>query len=157
MPHDFPGHDDCQPWRPMNKKDLESAYRATDYRIFGPRGPFVISIGENSPEFSDILNLPDGSCWAVITASNPRSEPWTDAENDERLQDLEVNVAAQGYRFLKGEGVSRHGNWPPEKSLLILGIDEDSSMELAIRYGQNAFVHGRIGEETRLVWTTVSQ
>jgi hypothetical protein len=137
----------------VNKYDLESAYRATEYRVFGSRETFVISIGERSKELLDILDRMKSSSWSFIAASNPRSQQISDAENDERLQNLEVNVMALGYRFLKGEGVSRHGDWPPEKSLLILGIDEESSMELAIQYGQNAFVFGRTNEEARLVWT----
>lgn len=118
-------------------RDLEAAYRATDYRA----GEYLIRIGE--------VPLIDADSWAFVTACNPRSERLPDAENARRMAQLE---AAVEFPFLPGEGTARDGSWPPEPSLLILGIDEATACELGRRFKQAAIVFGRRGEAARLVW-----
>jgi hypothetical protein len=125
---------------------LDAAYRATDYRVEdAPGGPFVVRIG-------DVCAEVDGE-WAFVTACNPGSVRLSDDENGRRMADLEAQVRKRGWRYHHGHGVGRDGNWPPEPSLLVVGIAETEALELAERFGQNAIVVGRGGEAARLAWT----
>jgi hypothetical protein len=128
-----------------SRDDLEAAYRATDYRVDdAPGGPFVIRIGERCDRLADVD-------WAFVTACNPRSQRLSDEQNARRMTELETVVGGR-WLFYPGHGAGRDGRWPPEPSLLIVGIVESDAVELARRFGQNAFVAGRAGEPARLVW-----
>jgi hypothetical protein len=130
-----------------NPRDqLEAAYRATDYRVEDiPGGPLVICIDERCDQ------LPAAE-WAFVTACNPRSVCLSEEDNARRTAELEAAVGELGRIYFHGHGVGRNGTWPPEPSLLILGIAEPDAVELAKRFGQNAIVAGRPGEPARLVW-----
>jgi Protein of unknown function (DUF3293) len=135
---------------PMNgtREQLEAAYRATDYRVEDiPGGPLVIRIDERCDQ------LPAAE-WAFVTACNPRSVCLSDEENAGRTAELEAAVREGGRVFYRGHGVGRNGTWPPEPSLLIVGIAEPDAVELAKRFGQHAIVAGRPGEPARLVWVS---
>lgn len=49
-------------------------------------------------------------------------------------------MRAAGWRTIAGHGQGDDGTWPPEPSLLVLGIDEASARALMVRYRQNAVV-----------------
>ena len=132
---------------------IESAYRATDYRVDdSPAGGFIIRVGELSPEADRLLTLHHRTEWAFVTACNPRSERRPDEENVRRMSELAGMLRAGGWAYYTGAGVGRDGTWPPEPSFLVVGISEAEARDLAGRFGQNATVAGRIGEPARLVW-----
>jgi hypothetical protein len=60
-------------------------------------------------------------------------------------------VQANGFQFFLGWGVGEEGNWPPEESILIVGIDRKSAVEIASRHGQLAVVFARYGEPVELL------
>lgn len=131
---------------PLDRDALEAAYLGTDYRVEDfPTGPFTIRIGEPIAALSAFD-------WAFVTACNPRSVLLSDEENARRMADFEKSVQHNGWRFYHGQGVSRDRRWPPEPSLLVVGINESEAVELAKAFGQNAIVAGRPGEPARLVW-----
>ncbi|HJZ58178.1 MAG TPA: DUF3293 domain-containing protein [Gemmataceae bacterium] len=132
----------------MPDPSLEAAYLTTDYRVEdAPGGPFVIRIGEVSRELA-------GLEWAFVTACNPGSGRLPDAENAHRMAQLEAAMREGGWRYYHGAGVGRGGQWPPEPSLLIIGIREPEAIELARQFGQNAIVAGRAVGAARLVWVS---
>ena len=137
----------------MNHSELATAYHETDYRVDGPGEPFIIRIGEISQPLERLLESNKVRSWAFITACNPNSQKKSDEENAEKMQRLKAEVTAASYSVFHGEGIGRRGDWPPEPNLLILAIDEPTALELARRFGQNAFVFGAIGQMARLVWT----
>ncbi|MBO0699096.1 MAG: DUF3293 domain-containing protein [Zavarzinella sp.] len=129
-----------------SRDELEAAYWATDYRVDdAPGGPFVIRIGECCDRLA-------GAEWAFVTACNPRSVCLSDEENARRTAELDAAVGERGWTVYRGHGVGRDGTWPPEPSLLIVGIAEADALGLAKRFGQNAIVAGRAGGPARLVW-----
>ena len=65
---------------------------------------------------------------------------------------------ATGLPTFNGEGAPNPtgpdwpADWPPETSLLVLGLPEPAAADLARRYEQNAILHGALGGPARLVW-----
>ncbi len=73
-------------------------------------------------------------------------------KSPERATEQHAARNTEPVRVLPGAGVGTGGDWPPEPSLLILGIREEDALHLARRFGQNAIVAGTLGEPARLVW-----
>ena len=91
--------------------------------------------------------------WAFITACNPRSAPLDEDANAERMMQLEMLVRGRGLACFQGEGQADDGDWPPEPSLLVLGISDADAVSIARAFEQYAIVSGSRGGEARLVWT----
>jgi hypothetical protein len=137
--------------------NLEAAYRNTDYWVDdAPDEPFAIRIGEPSLELAVILTAAGEFEWAFVTACNPGSVQFAERDNQQRMWKLEEAVRSGGWFVYHGHGVGRDSEWPPEPSLLILGISETEALDLAQTFGQNAIVAGRLGEPARLVWAAGS-
>jgi hypothetical protein len=131
----------------MTDHPLREAYEGTDYRV-GDR--FTIRCGALSAPLDALLNDHRHDHWAYITACNPGSLPLDDAENRRRMADLARRLACLGLPMLAGEGVGDGDDWPPEPSLLVLGIGQKAAVELGRELGQVAIVIGRLGEPARL-------
>ena len=130
---------------------LFDAYRRTRFWVNGPEGRFFLRHGSPSPQLDRLLASAGVTAWAYVTACNPGSIPLTAGENDERMQRLEADVVAAAYAFWPGEGVGAVGDWPPEPSLLILGIEEEAARELGRVHGQKAILAGCAGEPARIL------
>jgi hypothetical protein len=128
-------------------EQLEAAYHATTYRVFAP--PIEIRTGAVHDALDQLLEQHNTVEWAFISAWNPMSVEQSATENDIAHQQLLAAVAA--FPHFEGAGVGDDGRWPPERSLLILGIGLAEAVELGRRFRQHAVVCGRIGEEARLV------
>lgn len=87
---------------------------------------------------------------AFVTASNPGSVPLPDDENARRYAALLSAVA--GRPHFTGEGVGDAGDWPPEASVLVLGVTEAEAAALSRRFGQAAWVWYRVGGLAELRW-----
>ena len=124
----------------------EAAFRQTTYRAFTPEGSIDIRIGETP------VDLPVER-WAFITAFNPLPQQLTDVQNQARHQELVGVLEEAGLSFYPGEGRGDSGSWPPERSVLILGISRQDALTLAVRFGQVAFVYGESSSPSELVWT----
>jgi hypothetical protein len=132
---------------------LDAAYRNTDYWVADALvGPFAIRIGEVTIELEELLYETVEVEWTYLTACNPGSRRLASDENARRSSELAAMVRERGWRYFHGESVGCNGDWPPESSLLVLGVHEGKAIKLARRFGQNAVVVGRIGEAARLVW-----
>jgi hypothetical protein len=121
------------------------AYHQTSFFADTPRGRIRLRIREKSAELEAILFAEGAREWAYVTACNPGSRPLSHRENVRRQEALEREVSGRGLVFLRGEGVGDDGQWPPEPSLLILGIARDQAVDLGGRFGQKAIVFGETG------------
>lgn len=130
---------------------LKKAYETTDYRV---GDVFTIRCGETTPPLDDLLSAGGHDSWAFLTAWNPGSIRHDDADNRRRMIDLSARIALLGLATLEGEGVGTEGEWPPEPSLLVLGLGVPEALALGREYGQVAIVVGRRGEPARLVFCT---
>lgn len=109
-------------------------------------------MGEPCARLDALLAAHGEHCWAYVTACNPRSQSLPDADNAARHADLLAQVQAAGHVFYPGRGMPDSGDWKPEESLLILGLDQDAALRLGARFGQNAVVVGSAGGRAELRW-----
>lgn len=135
-----------------HRRALETSYRSTTYFVDHPGGAFGIRLGEPCARLDALLAAHGTSCWAYVTACNPHSQRLPDADNAVRHADLLARVQAAGHVFYLGRGTPDGGNWKPEQSLLILGLDEAAALRLGAHFGQNAVVVGRAGGCAELGW-----
>jgi hypothetical protein len=130
---------------------LEEAFLSTSYWVEEVKRPFKIRVGKSNPQLESLLTKYGVTSWAYITAFNPRSIPLTCEENERRHVELLNTTQSLGCRTLSGHGVGDDGVWPPEKSLLILGIDRNRACELGRHFGQNAIIVGERGTTPELL------
>lgn len=130
---------------------LKAAYLRTSYRVEEVEQPFRIRVGESNPQLENLLATYAATSWAYITAFNPRSQPLPLEENERRHAELLHAAQSLGYRTFGGRGVGDDGDWPPEKSLLILDIDRRTASELGRDFGQNAIIIGERGGLPKLL------
>jgi hypothetical protein len=134
------------------REALEAAYRATSYLADGPLGRFAIRIGQPSPEADVLLDQHRVETWAFVTACNPGSEAQLSEVNEQRHLAL-VAAVKDHFPSVPGEGRGDGGDWPAERSLLLLGIRREEAVQLARQFGQLALVFGQRGGAAELVWT----
>lgn len=126
----------------MHPKDFRSAYLETVYTVDGISWVF-------SPVDAG-LELYDGKRFALITAANPRSEAWQQADNDQRNNDLQLEITAKGWAFEASIGSSPSGDWR-ERGFLIWDAPLDRVVGIGRKFGQNAICYGEAGR-VALVW-----
>jgi len=71
---------------------------------------------------------------AFLTAWNPYSHHTGDDENIAAQEQLVQDLSAVSVAILSGEGVDPTGTWPPEPSLLAMGITREQAVSLARKY-----------------------
>lgn len=119
--------------------DQLAAFHATHYRVDGPNGPFVLRIGEHSPELQRCHESYNATSSAYLTAWNPLGEivpPETNAQNQQALQ---RDLAGPGVPVLSGEGRDPESGWT-EQSLLAIGLSREHAVALGNRYRQLAIL-----------------
>ena len=118
---------------------LIAAYNGTAYRVLA-NPPFTMRIGERCDELAEVLGQHGVRTAAFLTAYNPYSRPTAANPNEDAQRRLLSELAASGYAYLPGEGVGDDPSWPPEPSVLAMGLTRAKAKELGRRFGQNAFV-----------------
>jgi hypothetical protein len=136
----------------MDRTELERAYRATTYVVDHSDGAIALRIGEPCPRLDALLAEKGVSHWAFVTAWNPGSEKISNKNNKLRNVALRAAVTVAGHAVFDGRGVPDRGDWAPEESLLVLGIDAAAATALGRRHGQRAIVSGRAGGCAELHW-----
>ena len=134
-----------------SSQNLFDSYRRTSFFADIPHR-ICIRVGEENTDLEALLKDKSVRSWAYLTAFNPGgSDPLPLEENERRQYELE-QIVAKTYRLLyRGEGIGDGGDWPPEASVLVLGIGREEAVELAERFGQRAIVFGKVGEPAELV------
>lgn len=135
----------------MRTRALESAFRATTYRVNTPDGTFALRIGIPNPEFDDFLSRMEVSDWAVITACNPGGARH-DHVNAQRQDRLRNRLRALGWSNYPTNALADDGQWPAEPGFLLMQVRENEVSPLAAEFDQLALVCGDRGAAPRLVW-----
>jgi hypothetical protein len=117
---------------------LRDSYSKAEYHVHG-QNPFVMQIGHFCPELSELHDRTNSECSMFITAYNPLSVPHTlqanEAAHAELLRDLALDYV------IEGVGKAPDGNWPEEKSVLVLKMEyPDIGYDLCRKHRQHAFV-----------------
>lgn len=136
----------------MKTSELETAYRATCYRVFLPGGQCDLRIGQANPVLKAWLETAGVESFAIITAFNPGSALAASEQNAERQAQLECDLLEGNYEPYAGENVPDGPEWPSEESCFVADIACDDACALAEEYGQNAIVYGGADAVPRLVW-----
>jgi hypothetical protein len=139
----------------VDRSAVHEAYRRTSYVASVGTQKLELRIGASTPALDALLRARGVSCWAFVSASNPHATRLSDAENAARFAALVRAVESGGFAYFPGQGVGDDGSWPPEESLLVLGMSEAAAVALARRFAQEAIVVGRSGAAARLVLCAV--
>jgi hypothetical protein len=127
----------------MTKSDVDplivQAYKETDYCVFGDK-EFILKIGHLNSDLLEAHNQHSVECSAFITAWNPYSQDFDDAQNSKLNVDLAAELTTRGLNFIDGIGQHPSGAWPGEKSFLIFGLSLESAKSLGDRYKQNGLI-----------------
>lgn len=115
------------------------AFHETHYAVDGDP-PFALRIGERSDALAALHAVRGVACSAYVTACNPRCVDLGAAANAPRMAALRDELRAGGWQWLEGHGRHPTNGWPPEPSLLVLGLPLAAARDLAARHGQDAFV-----------------
>lgn len=135
------------------RRTLDEAYRNARYRVDDGGTAFDMIIGEPCAPLRTLLSRRGVQGAAFLTAFNPASTPRADEDNRAAQTALHDAVEGAGFTVLDGVGLDPDGRWPPEPSLLVLGITRRRAAALARRFGQNAFVWLPADAPPVLVWT----
>lgn len=128
----------------MTNEETHQAFLETVYTVFNNPN-FDIRINEIVKEKSSV------DSWAFITAWNPLPKIESLEENRQRNNKLENDIKQLGLVYMNGLGVSKDGLWS-EESFFIENISLDKAKELAVKYGQLAFVFGTKNNKATLVY-----
>lgn len=132
----------------MKKEDLHQAFLNTTFRILGT--PILdVRINEIIPELNYL------NSWVILTAWNPLPKIFSEAENKRRNLELEEDIKALDLKHKIGIGISEDEKWQ-EDSFFIENCTEKKANELAMKYGQLAFVCGERNKPALLVYTQKS-
>jgi hypothetical protein len=131
---------------------LVAAYEATAYMVDG-RADWTLRIGAACPALSSELARQGLDGAAYVSAWNPAGRRAPAVANAAAHALLQARVEAMKLRAFPGWGRGDAGDWPPERSLLILGLAGDAARALACDFGQRACVVLSTGGAARILPT----
>jgi len=133
---------------------LREAYAAAHYRVLLDGGCAIVRIGQPVPApVQALLDAHGATRAAFLSACNPRSTPLAQARNARRQRTLLAALARLGTACVPGVGDDPQQRWPPEHSVLAIGLARDRACALAACFGQYAWVELVAGAPARLVFT----
>ncbi|MES0874211.1 DUF3293 domain-containing protein [Sinimarinibacterium thermocellulolyticum] len=138
----------------MSRRDaLTQAYTAARYTVLVRGRRHAATIGRSCPSLDAALRRCGcRSHWCLLTPCNPHSRRLATQSNAQRLHLLQQLVRRHGWRALPARNASPDGRWI-EPGLCLLDAPPRQVERLARRFGQLAWVFGRLGAAPRLLWT----
>lgn len=122
--------------------ELLGPYLSTTYVVHLSDQSIAVRVGERQPELDALLVTHEAGAWAFVTAHNPDSVRAGRDENARRQRQLEAELLGCGFTCFRGDGIGDDAQWPPEASVLVIGISLEDAVAVARRYGQSAIVFG---------------
>lgn len=132
--------------------ELETAYRATTYRVFLPGGLVELRLDQASEAMCAWLTSSAAREFVILTAHNPDARPLDAEANVARQSQMELELLAQGFETYAGENEADSGDWPLEETCCVINIGLAEACALGAKYGQNALLHGTMDGVPRLIW-----
>jgi hypothetical protein len=137
--------------------ELETAYRATTYRVFLPGGVCDLRVGESCETLRCWLETAGCSQFAVVTAYNPGSVMASEAANAERQAQLECDLLEGNYEPYAAQNLPDAADGPVEESCFVPDLAAEDACALAEDYGQNAVISGGADGVPHLLWIEDSE
>ncbi len=132
---------------------LSSCMR-TRYEVDVPDlGSVALAIGQPNPAIDDVLRRYQADAYAYLTAYNPQSTTLSDAENQQRHEELCRVLSEAGYAYLTGKAVPESDAWQPETCVFVPGMTRARVREVCERYRQDGAVVGELGSAPKLLFT----
>ena len=131
---------------------LDAAYRQAIYEVFSEKGVIQLRVNVTNFVLNELLQQYEQTTWALITAYNPYSEPLSIQENQKRNEALTTEMKPIYINLLSAVGRDESGEWLPEESLFVMGINRGDAIEIGKKYCQNAILYGEIGKPPELLW-----
>ena len=131
--------------------DLIVSYRAADYQAGSGPAAITLRIDQYSESLAQLLAASDRQCAVFITACNPGSQPHSPATNRAANARLREELDRHTDQITEGTSSDPSGVWPPEPSLLALGVELDVAEALGRQFGQNAVVWAGADAIPRLI------
>lgn len=119
--------------------EMVLAFMETEYIVYAAPA-FKMHIGQPCPELASLMAEHETESAAFITAWNPFSQQLSANENEQRQQELKVQLKTRGLMFFDGIGKHPSNGWPGEQSFLIMNINYASAKALAGKFEQHTFV-----------------
>jgi len=122
--------------------------------VFGHRRgtpELVLRIGRRNQGLDELLEHLQAAGAAFVTAANPHGEKKSYEENLAACDALCRSPLIIGYPWFRGEGRDPGGRWPPEPSLLIVGLPRKEAEHLGVVLQQNAVVFVEKGAKPELL------
>lgn len=117
--------------------ELLRQYKNTNYWFVVNDRTITLSVGSTNCDFNSLCR--DISCKAG--AFNPHSNLLPIRENRRRNRLLEAELEnLGGVHYFFGVGEDRYNQWPAEESFMIFGAQQQTVIDLARQYQQNAFL-----------------
>jgi hypothetical protein len=135
------------------RRELESAFRRTRYRVWIPGAELVLRVDRTEPALATLLHAANARCAALLTAFNPGGRRQAAFGNRQLQRRLDEQLRGQGCATFAGRNEDPRGLWPAEPSLLVPGLPFTRAREIAARYGQAAFLWMDADGTPRLVET----
>ncbi len=134
-------------------KQLLESYLNTNYRVQVGDQEILLQIGQRQPLLDALLQQSPEPMdnWAVISGHNPGSRVQTSAVNHHSNRLLEAKINALGLVYWPETAGDCQHDFPDEDGFLIAGINYQQLAELAVDFGQNAVVYGRLSSVARLL------
>jgi len=137
--HRLPDWSDGMAQTAISAEKIE-AYKNTNYIVLADAGDFTLRVDQYSKALSDLYKSTNTQNAIFITAYNPLGRVRNAAVNEMANQRLYEYLRSIGARVIEGSGADPTGKWPPEPSLLALGIDLVSAERIGKLYKQDAIV-----------------
>uniref|UniRef100_UPI0040494B10 DUF3293 domain-containing protein n=1 Tax=Flavobacterium sp. TaxID=239 RepID=UPI0040494B10 len=129
----------------MTKQEIHQAFLDTTYKVFA-KPNFIIKINKVIAETQHL------NSWAFITAWNPLPKILTIEQNRQRNRQLEDDLIKLDLKYCTSIGISEDDKWS-EESFFIENISVPKANQLAVKYGQLAFVFGQKNEVAELIYS----
>jgi len=122
------------------RRELESAFRRTRYRVHVPQGALLLHVDVVEPGLASLLRASHVHQAALLTAFNPGGRRHPPFRNRQAQRALRAELLQSGHEVLEGRNEDPRGLWPAEPALLALGLSLPCAQRIALRYGQVAFL-----------------
>ncbi|MEL6578712.1 MAG: DUF3293 domain-containing protein [Cyanobacteria bacterium J06621_12] len=131
---------------------LYTVYKQAVYEVYDSGQIIELSIGEESHLLNDLMREYQAASWGLITASNPYSQCLAESENRQRNQKLCKHLRKLNLPLFQAIGKDRRGDWIPEHSFFILGLERHQAIAIGQKFEQNAIVYGKLNQPATLIW-----